>query len=585
MVKKRRLSDLSLKAKIILITVILSLVTVVLTALSSYRIITSNLMEQKVVNTLTNLKSISQTINSIVNLRKISAMRATRNIAIIELLTDFEGAHTSEGEYALERFFGEYQNTKGVQSVCVCSLAGGFWASNSRAPAEAECRRLLGKAQLQQASSSWGAPEYREDWVLPYYLPILDPSKNTLIGLMIINFYESELESTYNYYETGAEHLLLLDRAGNVISAKQKDRIGEHFYDLLDGSQETLSGASGYRMVTQEGEAALLSFVDNEPNGLWVVCLGSLESIRDARTKLAGTVLLVVAISFVVVLILAVFLSNNLTKPVNKLVEAIRSMQSDNFDTRVGFRYKDEIGIIGNALDEMSAALKQSSERILEEQKAKREAELKTLLMQINPHFLYNTLSSAIWLVEGGQREESIEVISALSALFKLGVNHGEEETSIGDEIGYIENYLKIQKIRYRNEFEDRIDCPEELARCKTVKLLLQPLVENAIYHGVEHTEGKSEIVVEVRQRAEMIFMRVKNKPATMDFQTMERFNAMLAAGENDASFGVGLKNVNERLKLAYGPEYGVSFSMEDGYTVATVCIPNQVRGAEQNGL
>ena len=568
-----RFRNLSLKTKIIILTIFISFVPVVLLSVSSYRILTSNLIEQKSENTFTNLRSINQSLNSIVNTRKITSLRTTRNTQIVNYLMNPEDGRTQDSEYALERFFNEFQVTNGVQSVCFYSPAGVYRTSGSFPPSEEECKAVYNQVTAENSDSSfWTSPENKgENWSLPFYIPVTDQTNKKIIGLLSIIFFEEELESTYSYFETDSEKIFILDENGTVMSSFDKQFIGSLRKEFIDyAGLET----KGSKIVNYDGKQVLFSYIKNEPNNFYIVCLGNLDSITEVKHNLGNTVLLSVAVSMAVVFALAVFLSNNLTRPVNKLVSAIKSMRFDHSGSQIGFHYNDEIGVIGNAIDDMSVKLHESSEKLLKEQKAKREAELKSLMLQINPHFLYNTLSTAIWMIQLNKKKESIEVITALAELFKLGVNRGNEETSVGNELRYVMNYLKIQSYRYKDEFRTVVECPDELLDCRMLRLLLQPLVENAIYHGRNEVSPGSIIMIRVRRADHDIEISVCNSPISITEERIQLLNSELAAEGDTNILGAGLKTVNERLRLSYGRNYGVTFKNEQDYTCAVIRVP-----------
>lgn len=569
-----RFRNLNLKTKIIILTIIISLVPVILLSVSSYRLLTSNLTGQKSENTLTNLRSINQSLNSIVNTRKITALRTIRNTQIVNYLSNPEENTTEESEYALERFFNEFQVTNGVQSVSFYSPQGVYRTSGTYPPKVSECRSVFTEVFEKGSDSSfWGKPEKGSgEWALPFYIPVADQSNKKIIGLLTITFYEDELESTYSYFETDSERLFMLDRNGTVMSAYDKDYVGKTITDYLNYAN---TEEKGFKIINQGGKQELFTCIRNEPNDFYIICLGSLDSISQVRENLANTVLLAVGASMAIVFLLALFLSNNLTRPVNKLVTAIKSMKIEDTGSQIGFHYHDEIGVIGNAIDDMSVKLHESSERLLKEQKAKREAELQSLMLQINPHFLYNTLSTAIWMIQLDKKKESIDVITALAELFKLGVNRGNEETSIENELKYVLNYLRIQSYRYRDEFSTTIVCPDELKECRMLKLLLQPLVENAIYHGRLQEGTPSKIEITVRETGKDVELIVSNSPESLESKKINALNAALAGGDPEKILGAGLKTVNERLRISYGKEYGIVFCSNNGSTCAVIRVPD----------
>ncbi len=575
-----RIRNLSLKTKIILITVIISIIPVIILAMSASKILFSGVMDQKSSNAITNLRSINQSINAIVNMRRIPALRFGRSVDAIALAHPEEYSQDEREQhiYTLERFLSEYLNTKGVRSIAVYYESGAFYSSVSNEAFRPQYERRLEICRAKKIIEPWWSSIEcdGDNSYLPYNVPILTPFEQKLIGIITINFQESELQTSYSYYNNDDDLILLTDSSGNVISAADPGRIMQPINTILRdaGAFENIKAERAF-ICDYNGEEVYVSSLRNTSNDIYIVDISSLETLAAARTQIGTTFIVAIVCSIAIVLLLAIFLSNNLTKPVNELVRSIQSMQPDAPAKALAYRYRNEFGIIGEALDEMVAKLQNAAVQMQQEQRAKREAELRTLLMQINPHFLYNTLSSVIWMIQTGKKEESIELITALSALFKIGVNKGQEEISISDELAYIENYLRIQKIRYGSEFDYAIACPEELKAYRTVKLLLQPLVENAIYHGIDVADDAfGHITVSVSAAEDCLLMQVSNSPSLLTEQDVLHINNCLAGEIEDKSFGIGLNNVNARVRLAYGNRYGVFFSVENKWTVVTVRIP-----------
>jgi len=174
----------------------------------------------------------------------------------------------------------------------------------------------------------------------------------------------------------------------------------------------------------------------------------------------------------------------------------MRTVEQGNFDVRSDIRSDNEIGDLGKDFNIMVAEIKNLLRRITQEQEQKRKSELKALQMQINPHFLYNTLDSVIWMAEGGKQNEVITMSSALARLFRLSISKGKEIISIGSEVEHVVSYLTIQKIRYKDKLDYRIEVDGAIKTYKTVKIILQPLVENAIYHGIKNKETGGTIII-----------------------------------------------------------------------------------------
>ena len=219
-------------------------------------------------------------------------------------------------------------------------------------------------------------------------------------------------------------------------------------------------------------------------------------------------------------------------------------------------------------------------EQNVEEQRQKRKSELKALQAQINPHFLYNTLDSIIWMAEWGKTNEVVLMTSSLAKLLRQSISNQNELVRVEEEVEYTRSYLTIQKMRYKDKLEYEILVDQEVQGKKIPKLVLQPLVENAIYHGIKYKEGKGVVCIEGFKAGTHMVLKVTDDGNGM---TKEQLSKIFEKRETDTRRnGVGVLNVHERIQLYYGKEYGLKFSSEEGLgTTVEVHIPWEEGGAK----
>ena len=219
-------------------------------------------------------------------------------------------------------------------------------------------------------------------------------------------------------------------------------------------------------------------------------------------------------------------------------------------------------------------------EQNVEEQRQKRKSELKALQAQINPHFLYNTLDSIIWMAEWGKTKEVVLMTSSLAKLLRQSISNQNELVRVEEEVEYTRSYLTIQKMRYKDKLEYEIEVDEDVLGKKIPKLVLQPLVENAIYHGIKYKETKGVVRVEGGRDGDRMILKVSDDGIGM---TEEQLSKIFEKRETDTrKNGVGVLNVHERIQLYYGKEYGLRFRSEEGLgTIVEVHIPWEEGGAE----
>lgn len=576
---KQLIQHYNLKRQIIAIAIVISVIPLSILGISAYKINSDGLMDQKISDTQTNLRSINQSITSSVNMRKITALRFCNSSEATHLVSsaEFDEAYYQDCLYSLQRFFNEYMNTKGIHSIVLCGSNDAFYASRQTYwSSEQYLESFYTAAEILPTKPWWDNLENDGGtYYLPYNIPILDATKENLIGLLTINFLESELRNSYQYYLTGGSQIMLTSGTGEIISSDDLTILTKQLEDVYELEQPLYEEGVNSFPATINGKQCLVSSSYNITYDVYVFCISNLESMHVAQRHLLGTLLLLILCSLTIVVFLAIFLSHSITKPVNTLVQTIESLEIGTTVLPPPQDTHNEWGVIGNALSQMTVKLRDYSEQLVAEQKAKREAVLQALLMQINPHFLGNTLASAIWLIQMDKKSEAITLITALSQMFKLSLYKGQEEIPISDELKYIENYLRVHKIRYGNEFDYSIHCPDELCHHTIIKLLTQPIVENAIYHGINTSEGSyGHIDIFVRKQETSILICVENTPTELTNEDILRINNYLAGTTQNKDFGIGLRNVAERIRLVYGPSYGLTFALRDNRTVVTIEIP-----------
>ncbi|WP_373231427.1 sensor histidine kinase [Cohnella sp.] len=294
--------------------------------------------------------------------------------------------------------------------------------------------------------------------------------------------------------------------------------------------------------------------------------VGNKQEIRTTSV-LAGILFLIVALS------ISIFLSYRLTNPIKRLESLMKKVEKGDFNTRVEVESTDEIGKLSRSFNLMIGKIKDLMGQILQEQEMKRISELKAMQAQIHPHFLYNTLDSIIWMAEMGKMAEVVKMTSALAKLFRSSISKGDELVPVAVELEHIHNYLTIQNIRYKNKFTYSIEVDPSIYESKTLKLVLQPLIENAIYHGLKQQAVIGHITITGRRENGDIVLQVTDDGVGMSEEQLMALEDKLRKREEGK--GVGLENVNNRIRLYFGESYGLDIISElDEGTTVTLRIP-----------
>ncbi len=280
--------------------------------------------------------------------------------------------------------------------------------------------------------------------------------------------------------------------------------------------------------------------------------------------------------AFLLVLILTNnFISSRITTPIQKLEKSVNAIEAGDLDTEVYQGGSYEIRHLGRSIGEMAKRIKTLMEDIVAEHESKRKSEFDILQSQINPHFLYNTLDIIVWMIENEQKQDAVRIVTALARFFRISLSKGKSIITVRDELEHVRNYLMIQQTRFKNKFVYTIDAEDGVMELVSLKLMLQPLVENAIYHGMEFMDGDGEICVKVyREDAELWFRISDNGLGMTEEQTRSLLDEQNHISSKRGS-GIGVKNVNERIRLYFGESYGLAiWSEPDEGTVITIHLP-----------
>ena len=305
----------------------------------------------------------------------------------------------------------------------------------------------------------------------------------------------------------------------------------------------------------------------------------SIEQLKNSlNEQVESFVALFAGIGFsivVIVIIITTYVLSSITKPVHELSQATKKIAGGDFSTRVTVGTKDEIGTLADSVNEMTEHLEDFVEKIKEDERKMRHTELRLLQEQINPHFLYNTLDTIVWLVEGNATDKAVNMVVSLSDFFRIVLSKGKDVITLKEEEQHIRSYLEIQQVRYRDILDYDIQIPQELYQYKILKLTLQPLVENSLYHGIKTKRGKGTIYVTGRLEGEKIYLDVKDTGVGMNEAELASLRSKITRPCKETDSGFGLANVNERLRMNYGPEYGMTIHSKLGEgTWVQVVIP-----------
>ena len=409
-------------------------------------------------------------------------------------------------------------------------------------------------------------------WVITLSRALVNNQTGEREGLFFVDLNYSAISDLCNNNSIEEKgYIFVLDAEGNIVyHPKQQLMYGGLKTENIDAIMECREDSL---IIDEGGDSKLYTMSKSKKTGWTVVGAAYTSELLKNNEQAQMWYLLVASILLLAVIGISGIISREITKPIRSLRDSMRKVQNGQFDTHVEVITENEIGSLGRSFNLMTSEIQALMEQNVYEQKQKRKSELKALQAQINPHFLYNTLDSIIWMSEAGENDEVVEMTSALARLLRQSISNDQEEVELEKEIEYVKNYLTIQKMRYKDKLEFFIYVDPRVAHVPIIKLVLQPLVENAIYHGIKYKETKGNLKIYARPVDGRVEIVVADDGIGMDEDVMEHiFDEHRKEQKRN---GVGVPNVQKRLKLQYGSEYGIRYeSVKGAGTKAVITIP-----------
>lgn len=303
------------------------------------------------------------------------------------------------------------------------------------------------------------------------------------------------------------------------------------------------------------------------------VIKGAGISLNMLKTRLF--IVFVISLIIFIVILINTYISFRVTNPIRELEKSVKKLEEGNLDADIYMGGSYEIQHLGKSVQDMKRRIKGLMQDIVTEHEEKRKSEFDSLQAQINPHFLYNTLDIIVWQIENEKQSEAVHTVTALARFFRLSLGKGKNIVTVKAEIDHVKNYLMIQHMRFKNKFEYEFDVADDVLELASLKLMLQPLVENAIYHGMEFMDGDGLITIKAWRENDELYLSVSDNGLGMTEDKV----AMVLEGKsnsgNGRGSGIGVKNVNERIKLYFGEAYGLKIDSEpDEGTTIIIHLP-----------
>ena len=394
-------------------------------------------------------------------------------------------------------------------------------------------------------------------------------------GVFFIDLNYSAISELCDQSTVGTKgYAFILDARGNIVYHPQQQQLynelqTENISLIMDTEDDTVLTGTG-------SNGKLYSISRSDKTGWTVVDCTNVRELLSKSRQAQSIYVLTAVILVIVALLFSRFMARSITLPIQKLRDSMEKVQEGDFSiSDVVVDSDNEIGSLTKSFDVMTHRIQELMEQNVYEQEQKRKSELKALQSQINPHFLYNTLDSIIWMAEGKKNEEVVLMTASLARLLRQSISNEDEVVPIANEVEYARGYLTIQKMRYKDKLEFQIEVEPSILHIPLIKLVLQPIIENAIYHGLKYKESKGLLVIKGFMKDGNAVLQVIDDGVGMDEETLAHIYDRHKV--NYHSNGVGVYNVQKRLKLYYGDDYGITYESKKGEgTTATITIPGR---------
>lgn len=393
-------------------------------------------------------------------------------------------------------------------------------------------------------------------------------------GVLLLDISYASLQQLLDNVTLGnGGYLYMISSSGELIYHPQMQLIDSGLAD------ENLEVAAAYRDGNYEeiyrGEKRDVIIKSVGYTGWKIVGVNPEKGLTLNNLKTNLLLVFIIALILFILTMINAYISSRITIPIHRLEKSVNELEEGKLDTEVYIGGSYEIRHLGRSIDMMAKRIQNLMDDIVSEHESKRKSEFDTLQSQINPHFLYNTLDIIVWMIENEQKNEAVKVVTALARFFRISLSKGKSIIPVRDEIEHVRNYLMIQQKRFKNKFIYRIESEPDVLDLASLKLMLQPLVENAIYHGMEFMDGDG--VIDIRAYLENgdLWFTIQDNGLGM---TQEQVDSLLTEQAHITSrkgSGIGVKNVNERIRLYFGEEYGLSIdSVPDEGTRILIHLP-----------
>lgn len=578
----------SIQSVIFATVAVLVLSAVVIVTGVSMRFTNTSIFENSSQYTQTIIQQMNQNIDSYIDYMENIAYLISSNEDVQDYL--FSDEIDSEGRYRILKQFETILDSRSdIRNVGIISKSGRMLINNGSKSVNHDLNINTQEWYTQALNSPEGATltsshvqhiiSGERPWVITLSRGIRDRSgSGEKEGVFFIDLNYSAISGLCDQSTVGTKgYAFILDAKGNIVYHPQQQQLynelqTENISLIMDTDEDTVLTGTG-------NNGKLYSISRSDKTGWTVVDCTNVRELLSKSRQAQSIYVLTAVVLVIVALLFSRFMARSITLPIQKLRDSMKKVQEGDFSVSdVVVDSRNEIGSLTKSFDVMTHRIQELMEQNVHEQEQKRKSELKALQSQINPHFLYNTLDSIIWMAEGKKNEEVVLMTASLARLLRQSISNEDEVVPIANEVEYARGYLTIQKMRYKDKLEFQIDVDPSILHIPLIKLVLQPIIENAIYHGLKYKESKGLLIIKGFPKDGNAVLQVIDDGVGMDEETLAHIYDRHKV--NYHSNGVGVYNVQKRLKLYYGEDYGIAYESTPGKgTTATITIPGRQEG------
>ncbi|WP_261301660.1 sensor histidine kinase [Paenibacillus andongensis] len=579
--------DLSIIKKIIFSSIITIVIPIILLAALANKVSSNIIIQKTMDNSFQNLELLTQGLDSLLNSAEHSANILIANNFVQDILSQSKMTDSLErlnNEKLLGVVMDSVLEPRNEASTAVIyanynfTVGSGF-VNPSKLKTEAMNSDLQDE-RFKAENSKW-IDMYKIHYettqpstnVISFKKNIIGYNNGAVLGNILININEEIISNNYSQLHYGINgRYFIVNEKGSIVSSQNKSEIFKNISNesyFIQAKEMIL----GNQIVDIQSEKYLITSKHFERMHWIVMGVIPLDEITADNSKVSFIIYLAGFICVLLAVLSSILLSRSISMPLVKLSKSIKKMGLGDFDVTIPTLGNDEVGVVSRRFNIMTKQISELIDQVYEEQQKKRNYELLALQAQIHPHFLYNTLESVCSLVQMNRNEDAFQMVKALARFYRFVLSKGEKAITIREELQIAENYLMIQKFRYQDKFDFKINVDPQLLNNLIICLSIQPILENCLYHGIRNIRKKGLIAIEGYQEGDKAILYVSDDGVGMNEDEITQIFANEKTSTGRSSFGI--RSVSERIKLFFGQEYGIQIYSTIGHgTRVKIILP-----------